>query len=114
MLILLPAVEGFEQPSYGRAAAIMSLDANFLIFRKFEFLRIHVLLDMQGRLRLLEGSLENYYKMETKKRRLTSCKIGYDHPESRKGIIEKIDKMLERYGERIDAGLAFSLTWLSC
>ena len=87
---------------YNKLAAYQECDPSFLIFRKFAFLRNHVLLDLQDELQYLEERLEKHNGWEFEhgnKDRLISRRLDYEENNSRKGLIQKIDEALAKYGK---------------
>ncbi len=76
----------------------MTCDKNFLQYRRFGWLHIHTLLDLQDELQLLEEELETYHK-ENKgiPAKLSSRRLDYESDPSRKELIAKIRGKLREY-----------------
>lgn len=92
---------------YPQLAAFISSDENFLIARKYGFLRSRVLLYRQDELSVLENdliALDDDDKMN-RPLALTSRKLDEetdrDPVYSRKVLIQKIDDKLKEYGEHL-------------
>ena len=86
---------------YGKLAAFVDCDPNFLIYRKFGWLHNRVLLQLQDELQLLEQKLENIDKWEAEsgeKVRLISQRS--DKTPTRKNLFTDIKAKLEEYGEQ--------------
>jgi hypothetical protein len=85
---------------YGKLAAIEACDPNFLIYRKFDWLRNRVLLQYQDELAVLENQLEvldrHDYRNEVE--RLTSRRRDEATRPRRKNLLAEIDKKLAEYG----------------
>ena len=94
---------------YPQFAAYINSDDNFLIARKYGFLRSRVLLYRQDELAVLERDLvaldEDDAENEDQKIRLRSRKVDEqadtDPVYSRKVLIQKIDDKLKEYGKLI-------------
>ena len=94
---------------YPQFAAYINSDDNFLIARKYGFLRSRVLLYRQDELAVLERDLinldEDDAENEDQKIRLSSRKTDEeqdtDPVNSRKVLIQKIDNKLKEYGKMI-------------
>lgn len=72
-----------------------------MIYRKFAWLRNHVLLDLQDELRRLELDLEKWYKKHSdERRRLISRRVDYAKKDtSRENLIRTIREKLAEYDE---------------
>jgi len=85
---------------YGKLAAIEACDPNFLIYRKFDWLRNRVLLQYQDELVVLENQLEvldkHDYRNEVE--RLTSRRRDEATRPRRQNLLAEIDKKLADYG----------------
>lgn len=93
---------------YPKLAAFMSSDENFLVCRKYSFLRSRVLLYRQDELSKLEDTLvaldeEDWETDDASRLALMSRKKdearNEDPQYSRKTLIQKIDDKLKQYGE---------------
>ena len=93
---------------YPKLAAFMSSDDNFLVCRKYSFLRSRVLLYRQDELSKLEDTLvaldQEDAEMDEESRlalmsRKTDEARNEDPQYSRKTLIQKIDDKLKQYGE---------------
>ncbi len=91
-------------------AALINSDDNFLIARKYGFLRARVLLYRQDELSVLENELLALDDHDKENRELALSSRQYDeqtdnHPEySRKVLMKKIDDKLKEYGKRLNLG----------
>ena len=100
---LLPVDE--LPPGYPQLAAFMNSDDNFLIARKFGYLRARVLLYRQDELSVLERDLIALDNDDKEKRAIALQSRKYDEATdkdpvySRKVLIQKIDDKLKEYGE---------------
>lgn len=86
---------------YGKLAAIESCDPNFLIYRKFLWLRNYVLLRYQDELVELEEDLEDLdqYDYQNDDKRLISRRRDDALAGSkRKELLRTIDRKLAAYG----------------
>lgn len=86
---------------YGKLAAIVGSDPNFLIYRKFLWLHNRVLLNLQDELVELEEDLESIDRPdhETDDKRLISRRRDEAYPDSkRKTLIKTINEKLMAYG----------------
>lgn len=90
---------------YPQLAAFVSSDENFLICRKYDFLRNRVLLYRQDELSCLERELIALDEDNFKKRPLALRSRKHDEETdddplySYKAVIQKIDNKLKEYGE---------------
>ena len=89
---------------YPQLAAFINSDENFMICRKYGFLRSRVLLYRQDELRQLERDLLEADQEDAQDcpLALRSRKTDEERPQdeySRKPLIEKIDAKLHEYGE---------------
>lgn len=85
---------------YGKLAAIEACDPNFLIYRKFNWLRNRVLLQYQDELAVLENQLEvlDRHDNRNEAERLTSRRRDEATRPRRKNLLAEIDKKLADYG----------------
>lgn len=85
---------------YGKLAAIEACDPNFLIYRKFNWLRNRVLLQYQDELAVLENQLEvlDRHDNRNEAERLTSRRRDEATRSRRKNLLAEIDKKLADYG----------------
>lgn len=85
---------------YGKLAAIEACDPNFLICRKFNWLRNRVLLQYQDELAVLENQLEvlDRHDYRNNVERLTSRRRDEATRPRRKNLLAEIDKKLAEYG----------------
>ena len=90
-------------PGYGKVAAIEDLDSDFLIFRKFGWLRNYALLHLQDEIFHMQQKLERLDKWEETRgdfRKLLSRRRDYVKDESsRKRLLEDVHNKLAQYGE---------------
>lgn len=89
-------------PGYSKVAAKMDTDPSFLIFRKFGWLHIFTLLDLQDELQLLEEDLEAHCERQytrDESNRLRSRRLDYRNKNSRQETIASIQKKLSKYDE---------------
>ncbi|KAL9075474.1 MAG: hypothetical protein Q9161_001546 [Pseudevernia consocians] len=90
---------------YGKVAAIENLDSEFLIYRKFGWLRNYALLHLQDELVALQHELAEFDKWEFRdgdQRRLLSRRLDYERPDSiRKEIVAKVHSKLKEYDEAL-------------
>ena len=100
---------------YGKLAAFGNCDPDFLIYRKFGWLRNRALLFLQDELVQLEDDLEalDSYEFIEAPRRLFSCRQngGPDGLE-RRDLHKKIKEKLAEYGELAQLNIWHSL--LTC
>lgn len=93
------------RPGYPKVAAFEDLDGEFLVYRKFGYLRNYTLLHLQDELSALQGELEGLDEWEATDgdpTMLISRRRDYADEESpRKELIEKIHQKLAQYGESI-------------
>ena len=92
---------------YPQLAAFINSDENFMICRKYGFLRSRVLLYRQDELRQLERDLLEADQEDAQDcpLALRSRKTDEERPQdaySRKPLIEKIDAKLKEYGETLN------------
>jgi hypothetical protein len=86
-------------------AAVIESDANFLIFRKFGFLRTRMMVWHQDRLRELEDELRKLdkadYENSYNSRRALCDRAGDDSrkPAKRRELFETLSGELQMYGE---------------
>lgn len=91
---------------YPRLAAFINSADNFMITRKFGFLRSRVLLYRQDELSVLERDLTRLDDDDAEKRELAHASRKWDEATdtdpnySRKVLIRKIDEKLKEYGEQ--------------
>ncbi len=86
---------------YGKVAAELDTDPNFLVFRKFGWLHNFVLLDLQDELQVLEKDLEelcDVFYEEGEHDRLRSRDQDYQRDHSRETLMGRIHKKLLKYG----------------
>ena len=85
---------------YPRAAAYQSYDADYLIFRKFVYLRNRVILNTQDELAELEEELESLdnFDRDSAPERLYSRRRDVDLGPRRKELLQKIEDKLRVYG----------------
>ena len=93
-----------DYPSgYGKVAAIEDLDSDFLIFRKFGWLRNYALLHLQDEIFHMQQKLERLDKWEETRgdfRKLISRRRDYVKDESsRKRLLEDVHNKLAQYGQ---------------
>ena len=90
---------------YPQLAAFVNCDENFLIARKYGFLRSRVLLYRQDELSVLENALIKLDADDEEKRtfalhsRKRDEETDKDPVYSRKALIQKIDDKLKEYGQ---------------
>ena len=87
---------------YSKFAAYQACDPSLLVFRKFDWLRNSVLLDLQDELQALEESFEEHLKWENDhdgSRKLKSRRLDYRMEGSRLSLIQEIKAKLEEYGK---------------
>ena len=88
---------------YGKVAGIESLDSDFLIYKKFGWLHNYALLHLQDELNELQEELESFDQWEDRDgepRRLTSRRLDYGRPESRRReLMISIHQKLQQYGQ---------------
>ena len=88
-------------PGYSRVAAIQACDPSLLVYRKFGWLRNLLLLDLQDQIQDLEEGLERHLRDQFdcgQEVRLTSRRVDYSKPGSRKQEIIEIAEKLQEYG----------------
>lgn len=86
---------------YPKVAAFQDCDPMLRIFRKFGWLQIHVLLDLQDELQALEEELEehNTFTFDSGQGiRLCARRLDYKREGSRKELISQIHQKLIQYG----------------
>ena len=92
---------------YGKVAAIENLEPEFLIYRKFGWLRNYAQLHLQDELVEIQDQLERIDKWEVKEgdyRTLLSRRRDYRKNDSeRKELVQKIHSKLAQYGGLIPA-----------
>ena len=91
-------------PGYPRLAAFVDSDANFMIYRRFGYLRTRLLLYHQDVLRAREEELDKLDKSSlddpTTERQLCSRRVDEDQEfPQRMELYEKLDKEIRTYGE---------------
>lgn len=91
------------QPGYSTLAAIENSDPNFLIYRKFGWLRNRLLLDLQDELVTLEEELErldaNDNRLCDPEGVLISRRNDELEQTLRRGLLKKIRQKLSEYGK---------------
>ncbi len=94
-------VSGYN-PGYGRVAAVESCDPNFLICRRFDWLRTRLLLNIQDDLQRLERDLEREDEHEFNHGqpiKLKSRRKDSKGPNrKRQSIFSEINEKLREYG----------------
>ena len=95
-------------PGYPQFAAFIDSDPNFLMCRKFGWLRGRVLLDRQDELNVLERRLlamddedKEECPLALKSRKVDNGREDIDEEFSRKTLLQEIDAKLEKYGKRV-------------
>lgn len=90
---------------YGKVAAIENLDPQFLMFRKFGWLRNYALLHLQDELAALEDELADFDKWNFRDgdpRLLVSRRLDYGRPDSRRPeIMASVHSKLKEYDEAL-------------
>lgn len=107
MELLLTIIIVDDHPrGYPQLAAFVNSDDNFLIARKYGFLRSRVLLYRQDELSVLEKDLIALDDDDKEKREIALTSRKHDEQTdkdpifSRKVLIQKIDDKLKEYGKR--------------
>ena len=92
-----------EYHGYGKAAAFQACDPNFLIVRKYAWLRNYALLCLQDRLAERERDLEKLHGhiKDQDWQSLISRRRGDIKFKESKEILDDIVEMLEQYGTRL-------------
>ena len=104
-----------NHPGWSRLAAVIESDANFLIFRKFGFLRTRLVVWHQDRLRELEERLRDLddvdFKTDENTQRALCDREGDDRrePASRRELFERLSYELQKYGQYSAPAYAQSL-----
>ncbi|KAK5325785.1 hypothetical protein LTR93_004005 [Exophiala xenobiotica] len=92
-------------PGWPRSAAVIESDANFLIFRKFGFLRTRLVVWHQDRLRELEERLKDLddmdFETDENSQRALCDREGDDsrEPASRRDLFERLSYELQKYDD---------------
>ena len=77
----------------------MDTDPNFLIYRKFGWLRNYVLLELQDEIAQLEDRLLKHDEREKNNKRLRSRRLDTPLEGNRHDLISNLQKSLSEYGE---------------
>ena len=94
------AVETYPE-GYSRLAALLDIDAESGIYRRFGYLQSRVLLEKQDDLRLLEeklNRLDSEYQKEGSRLLITREDINEAYAKPRKDLLEVIKVALQEYG----------------
>ena len=88
---------------YSKVAGIESLDPDFLIYKKFQWLHNYALLHLQDELSELQAELEAFDQWEDRDgepRRMASRRLDYGRRDSRRReLMGQIHQKLEQYGK---------------
>lgn len=94
--LIIMIVEDYRN-GYPRLAAFLNLDDNFSVLKRFDYLHMRNLLDLQDQLSELEDTLNRYDDAERVQLHLSSRR--QDANQERRDLLTRIRERLEIYGK---------------